>query len=186
MHGGGVFGSMLPGGDPFSNSEFELNREQRNGILSPWSRNCPSYFSGMEGAMSLNGDVLTTMLGTDYTRGSLTVGLSVGPTPSGWVAIAVGRRADDDVDDRLLPVAGLPPQRPRLGVGTDGHGTRAPSLTPDGANVVETGVSMAMSAVGTRGELVGPRATSGFGPAIEADAFRVCAVSEQAEGAQPG
>ena len=34
----------------------------------------------MEGALSLNGDVRTTMLGADYRRGPLTVGLSVGRT----------------------------------------------------------------------------------------------------------
>ena len=32
-HGGG-FGSFLPGGDLFSNSEFELNREQHGGVVS--------------------------------------------------------------------------------------------------------------------------------------------------------
>ena len=36
-----------------------------------------------------------------------------------------------------------------------GYGTGALSLTPGNAVALETGVSMAMSAVGTRGELVG-------------------------------
>ena len=35
--------------------------------------------------------------------------------------------------------------------GVTGYGTGALSLTPDGASALETGVSMAMSAVGTRG-----------------------------------
>ena len=77
VHGGG-FGSFLPGGDLFSNSEFELNREQHGGVVSVWSRSSRSYFGGMEGALSLNGDMRTTMLGADYRRGPLTVGLSVG------------------------------------------------------------------------------------------------------------
>ena len=34
----------------------------------------------MENALSLNGDVRTTMLGTDYMRAPLTVGFSVGRT----------------------------------------------------------------------------------------------------------
>ena len=41
MHSGGVFGSMLGGGDLFSNSAFELNREQHGGIVSLWSRAGP-------------------------------------------------------------------------------------------------------------------------------------------------
>ncbi len=85
-HGGG-FGSFLPGGDPFSNWEFELNREQHGGVVSVWSRSSRSHFGGMEGALSLNGDVRTTMLGADYSRGPLVVGLSVRRTLA-WAATA--------------------------------------------------------------------------------------------------
>ena len=68
------------GGGLFSDSEFELNRESRGGILSLWSRSSRSYFSGMKEALSLDGDVRTTMLGADWARGPLTLGLSVGRT----------------------------------------------------------------------------------------------------------
>ncbi|MYN65779.1 MAG: hypothetical protein F4X11_12225, partial [Acidobacteria bacterium] len=78
-HETGLFGSML-GYDPLSNSEFELNRESRGGILSVWSRSSRSYFSGTEDALSLNGDVRTSMFGADWARGPLTLGLSVGRT----------------------------------------------------------------------------------------------------------
>ena len=44
-HGGGLLGSMGMGGDLLSNSEFELNRESRGGILSLWSRSSRSYFT---------------------------------------------------------------------------------------------------------------------------------------------
>ena len=79
-HGGELFGAMAPGGDLFSNSEFELNRESRSGILSVWSRSSRSYFSGLDGALSLDGDVRTTVVGANYSRGALTLGLSVGRT----------------------------------------------------------------------------------------------------------
>ena len=46
--------------------------------------------------------------------------------------------------------------------GTIGYGTGSLSLTPDGQSALETGVSMMMSAAGTRGELIGSRATGGF------------------------
>ena len=45
-----------------------------------WSGNSRSYFSGVEDALSLDGDVRTTMIGADYSRGALTLGLSVGRT----------------------------------------------------------------------------------------------------------
>ena len=79
-YGGGLFGSMAPGGDLFSNSEIALNRESRGGVLSVWSSRSRSYFSGLDDALSLNGDVRTTMVGADYSRGALTVGLSAGRT----------------------------------------------------------------------------------------------------------
>ena len=51
-----------------SDSEFELNRGSRGGILSLWSRSSRSQFSGLEDALSLNSDVRTTMVGADYTH----------------------------------------------------------------------------------------------------------------------
>ena len=102
---GGALGSFLPGGDLFANSEFELNREQHGGIFSLWSRSSRSYFSGMEDALSLNGQA-----------------------------------------------------------------------------ALETGVSMAMSAVGTRGELVDAEGTGGFALAFKADALWVGASSDLTDG----
>ena len=63
------------------------------------------------------------------------------------------------------------------------YGTGALSLTPDGQSALETGVSMMMSAAGTRGELVGCRATGGFALASNANALRVGAASDLLEGA---
>ena len=62
-----------------------------------------------------------------------------------------------------------------------GYGTGGLSLTPDGAAALETGVSMATSAVGTRGELAGSRATGGLALAFKVDALWV-ARPEQTEG----
>ena len=94
-HGGGLFDSMGMGGDLFSNSEFELNRESRGGIFCFWSRSSRSHFTGVEDALSLNGDVRTTMFGADYARGPLTRGLSVGRT------LGMGLRACDVAVVRL-------------------------------------------------------------------------------------
>ena len=182
-YGGGLFGSMAPGGDPFSNSELELNRESRGGILSVWSRSSRSHFSGMEDALSLNGDVRTTMVGADYSRGALTVGLSVGRTLGlgGYSGPSGGQMSTSMTG--FYPWAGYQVSE-RVSVwGVTGYGTGALSLTPDGASALETGVSMAMTAVGTRGELIGSRATGGFALAFKADAMWVGAASELLDGA---
>ena len=185
-HRGGLFGSMgMAGGGPFSNSEFELNRESRGGILSVWSRSSRSYFRGMEEALSLDGDVRTTMLGADWARGPLTVGLSVGRTHGlgGYRGPSGGRMSTSMIG--FYPWVGYQ-VNDRVSVwGVTGYGRGALSLTPDGAGPLETGVSMAMSAVGTRGELVGSRATGGFALAFKADALWVGAGSERST-ARPG
>ena len=65
------------GGDVLSGSAFALNLNMSHGgILSFWSRGAQSHFSGSEGALSLSGNVRTIMLGTDYAKGPLVVGLS--------------------------------------------------------------------------------------------------------------
>ncbi len=182
-HGGGLFDSLGMGGDLLSNSEFELNRESRGGMLSVWRGSSRSHFSGLENVLSLNGDLCTTMLGADYSRGALTVGLSVGRTlgMGGYRGTSGGRMTTSmtgfyswvgyQVNDRVSVW------------GTTGYGTGALSLTPDGAGALETGVSMKMSAAGTRGELIGSRATGGFSLAFKADALWVGAASDLVEGA---
>ena len=181
-YGGGLLGSMGMGGDLFSNSEFELNRESRGGILSVWSRSSRSHFSGLEDALSLNGDVRTTMFGADYSRGALTVGLSVGRT------LGLGGYRGTSGGQMSTSMTGVYPWvgyqvNDRVSVwGTTGYGTGALSLTPDAASAMETGVSMMMSAVGTRGELIGSRATGGFALAFKADALWVGAASELLDG----
>ena len=179
---GGLFGSMGMGGDLFSSSELELNRESRGGMLSLWSRSSRSHFSGMENALSLNGDVRTTMVGADYSRGALTVGLSVGRT------LGLGGYRGTSGGQMSTSMTGVYPWvgyqvNDRVSVwGTTGYGTGALSLTPDAASALETGVSMMMSAVGTRGELLGSRATGGFALAFKADALWVGAASDLVEG----
>ncbi len=76
--GGRLLRIGLGGGDVLSGSAFTLNRETRQGgILSFWSHGAQSHFAGPEGALSLGGDVRTTMFGADYAKGPLVTGLSL-------------------------------------------------------------------------------------------------------------
>ena len=181
--GGGLFDSLGMGGDLFSNAEFELSRESRGGLLSVWSRSSRSHFTGMEDALSLNGDVRTTMFGADWARGALTLGLSVGRT------LGLGGYSGASGGQMTTAMTGFYPWvgyqlNDRVSVwGVTGYGTGSLSLTPDGQSALETGVSLAMSAVGTRGELIGSRATGGFALAFKADALYVTAASDLLDGA---
>ena len=180
--GDGLFGALSPGADLLSSSGFELNRASHGGMLSLWSRSSRSYFTGMEEALSLNGDVRTTMFGADWARGPLTMGLSVGHTRGlGGYAGASGGAMTTAMTG-FYPWVGYQ-VNDRVSVwAVTGYGKGALTLTPDGAGELETGMSMAMTAVGTRGELLGSRATGGFGLAFKADALWVGATTELLDG----
>ena len=75
--GHGLLSMGLGGGDLLTGSAFAMNRETRGGILSFWSRGAQSRFAGRDGALSLGGDVRTTMFGADYAKGPLVAGLSL-------------------------------------------------------------------------------------------------------------
>ena len=171
--GGDVLGSALPGGDLLSGSEFELNRARHGGVISVWSRSARSSFGGRQGALSLNGDVRTTMLGADYTRGRLVAGLSL--ARSQGLGGYDGRHAGqvDSSATGLYPWLGYRVNDRVTVWGVTGYGTGAFRLTPDGATALESGLSMALAAAGTRGDLVGSRSSGGFALAFKADALWV-------------
>ena len=79
LYGGGGLQQMgLGGTDVPTGSAFALNQQTgHGGILSFWSRGAQSHFAGREGALSLGGDVRTTMFGADYAKGPVVAGLSL-------------------------------------------------------------------------------------------------------------
>ena len=77
LGGSGLLQMGFGGGDMLTGSAFAMNRETHGGILSFWSRGAQSRFAGRDGALSLGGDVRTTMFGADYARGPLVAGLSL-------------------------------------------------------------------------------------------------------------
>ena len=144
-----------------------------------WSRSSRSHFGGMEDTLSLNGDVRTTMLEPDYRRGPLIVGLSVGRT------LGLRGYGGQSAGQMTTSMTGFYPWlgNDRVSVwGVTGYGTGALSLTPDGAPALDTGMSMAMTAAGTRGELIGSRTSGGFALAFKADALWVGAATELVDG----
>ena len=160
------------GGDMLTGSDFALNRETRGGILSIWSRGAQSRFSGREGALSLGGDVRTTMFGADYARGPLVAGLSLSNSRGlGEYTGASGGQVASSVTG-LYPWLGYQATDRVKIWGVAGYGTGGMLLTPQSGQALESGLSMAMAAAGTRGELLAG-GSSGFALAFKADALWV-------------
>ena len=180
LDGRGLFD--MGGGDMLNGSAFALNREAgRGGVVSFWTRGAQSAFSGREGALTLGGGVRTTMFGADYAKGPLVVGLSLSNSRG------LGNYAGVDAGRVASSVTGLYPwlgykATDRVTVwGVTGYGAGGLMLTPDGGPVLESGLSMAMAAGGTRGELVAAR-SGGFGLAFKADALWVGTRVERVNG----
>ena len=173
FNGGGLLRMGLGGGDVLTGSDFALGRETgHGGILSFWSRGSQSRFSGREGALSLGGDVRTTMFGADYAKGPLVTGLSLSHSRGlgEYIGVAGGQVASSVTG--LYPWLGYKATERITVWGVAGYGTGGLLLTPRGGPALESGLSMAMAAAGTRGELVSGGA-GGFALAFKTDALWV-------------
>ena len=180
----GDFGMGLGGGNLLTGSAFVMNHEtRRGGVLSFWSRGAQSRFAGREGQLSLGGRVRTTMFGADYAKGPLVTGLSLSHSRG------LGEYTGVDVGEVTSSVTGL---YPWLGYkvsdritlwGVTGYGRGALSLTPGAGTALRSGLSMAMTAGGMRGELA-DSVVGGFGLAFKADALWVGTGIEGVDGPQ--
>ena len=182
-NGRGLLRLGFGGGDLLSGSAVSLTRETRHGgILSFWSRGAQSQFSGREGALSLGGDVRTTMIGADYAKGPLVTGLSLSHSRGlGEYAGVTGGQVASAVTG-LYPWLGYQATDRITVWGVAGYGAGGLLLTPEGGSALESGLSMAMAAAGTRGALVAGGA-GGFALAFKADALWVGTSIDGVDGA---
>ncbi len=165
--------SLGLGGEPLlGGSSFALNRATSSGgVLSFWSRSAQSQFSGQDGALALNGDVRSTMVGADYAKGRMVTGVSLAHTRG------LGSYAGVDTGRMTSAVTGLYPwigykASERVTVWTvAGYGAGGLLLNPGAGAPIETGLSMAMAAGGGRGQILG--GGDGVGLAFKADALWV-------------
>ena len=172
LFGGGLHSMGLGGDNLLTGSAFAMNRESHGGILSFWSRGARSHFSGRDGTLSLGGDVRTTMFGADYAKGPLVAGLSLSHSRGlgEYAGVAAGQVASAVTG--LYPWLGYKATDRVTVWGVAGYGRGGLLLTPDSGTALESGLSMAMAAAGTRGELIAG-AAGGFALAFKADALWV-------------
>ena len=180
----------LGGGDALAGSAFSLDRKMtRGGVFSVWGRSAQSRFLGQQGALSLDGEVRTSMLGAEYARGPLVAGLSLSHSRS------LGSYEGVDGGQMASSVTGLYPwvgykATDRITLwGVTGYGLGSLSLAPTIGSApttmgpaLKSGLSMAMAAAGTRGELIGAGGRSGFRLAFKADALWVGTSSDEVNG----
>ncbi|MCY4454665.1 MAG: hypothetical protein OXC01_22265, partial [Immundisolibacterales bacterium] len=141
--------------DVLTGSSFSLaTGTAEGGTAGLWGRGALSRFSGTEDDLSLDGEVLSTMLGADVRRDAWTAGVLLAHTR----ATGSYRGADEGrVESELT---GLYPYgrhafTSRLSMwGVAGYGTGTLSLTPEGQPSLETDIDLTMAALGLRSVLV--------------------------------
>ena len=177
--------------DLLTGSSFALTGgEKSSGFYSLWGRGAVSRFDGRDGALSLDGEVASGMLGADWTRGAVTAGLVVSHSlGEGTYRGAAGGPANGAVSSSLTGFYpwGRYAVSERLSVwGVAGYGEGTLTLTPEDQAPIRTDLNLTMAAAGVRGVLVAAPETGGFELAVKTDAMGVRTSTAKARGSDGG
>ena len=98
-------GHMIPAHALFSDFSFTLTGEAGGGgSRALWAQGAITHFDGHEGALSLDSDVQSLLLGADWKRGRTTVGIALSHSNSDG-----GFRSDHDEGDIRANLTGIYP-----------------------------------------------------------------------------
>ena len=195
--------------DLLTGSSFALTAETAGkDLVSLWGRGAVTRFDGREGDLTLDGEVVTGMLGADWTRGRWTAGLIVshsggeggysdgsGTGSASGTGPGSGSGASGRVEATLTGL--FPWTRHALSDrleawGAAGYGAGELTVTPkkpgtdeDGA-AIRADLDLRMAAAGLRGVLLDPGSGSGFQLTGKTDALVVQTSSGRGKGADGG
>ena len=178
-----VRGRELLTGTSFARTEGTAE----SGFVSLWGRGVVTDFDGRDGALSVDGEVATGLLGADWARADWAAGLMVGHS-RGKGSYSGGQGAGT-VSSSLT---GLYPWGRRtlsdrmMVWGVVGYGEGTLTLEPEGEARIETDMDLAMAAAGLRGVLVEAPEEGGFELAAKTDGLIVRSASDRAEGSDGG
>ena len=147
---------------------------------SLWGRGARSSFSGRDGELALDGDVTTGLVGADYESGEALLGVALA-----WSAgdgSYKGAGAAGELESTLASVYPYLRYRmsERLSVwGVVGMGEGDLTLKTPTGETMETGLSLAMAALGVRGALI---SRAGYELAVKSDFTFVRTESEKTTG----
>ena len=147
------------------------------GQWTMWGRGAWSGFDARDEALSLDGDVTTGMVGTDYRRDGWLAGLVFSHSEgSGTYALdgVTQERTRGELDTSLTglyPYLGIELSERLTAWGVAGYGQGTLTLRDEDAAALETDIDFTMAAGGMRGEVLGGGERGGFGLAVESDAL---------------
>ena len=174
-------GRELLGGSSFS---LTSGTEQA-GFGTLWGRGAVSRFDGREGDLSLDGEVASALLGTDFTRGRKTAGLVVSRSlGEGGYRSPSGGGAVESTLTGVYPW-GRYAASERVSVwGVAGYGAGTLTLVPAGQPPLETDLDLVMAVLGGRGILSGAPSGGGLELSVTSDALAVRTSSSAVRGSR--
>ena len=153
--------------------------------LTAWGRVAGTQFDGRDGALALDGDVLTGTLGVDAAWERWLAGLAVSHSRSEGAFSSAGAGSTGDLDTTLTSVH--PYLRYRVNERVDlwgvlGYGWGELTLNQAQAASLKTDTALLMGAFGGRGILLPAAKTGGFQLATRTDAMLTRMTSEAVAG----
>ena len=145
-----------------------------DGLGALWGRGAVSSFDGREGEVGMDGEVVSGLVGADWTHGRTTLGLAM--AHSRGEGAYRGPTGDGEIETTLTGLYpwGRHELNDRLSVwGVAGYGAGTLTLTPEGLAPMETDTDLAMASVGARGVVRQPPAGIGLELAVRSDALVV-------------
>ena len=168
---GGTPGQALTGRDLLTSTAFTLTGgDADSGFGALWGRGAVSHFAGEDGALSLDGEVATGMLGADWVSGRWLTGLTLALSRGTGAYRAAG--GSGDVESTLT---GLYPWlgyhvTDRLSVWTAvGYGAGTLTLTPQDQASATADMTLTLVAAGARSDLLELPQLGGILLALETD-----------------
>ena len=156
-------------------SSFSLAAgEARTGHYALWGRGSVSRFDGREGALSVDGEVASALLGADWSRERVAAGLIVGHSLGDGTY-----RGESDGGAVESTLTGVYPWgryalSERVSAwGAAGYGEGTLTLTPEGQAPMRTDLDLLLGAAGLRGVVVQAPETGGPELAVKTDAMGV-------------
>ncbi len=185
----GYSSRALTGRDFLTGSAFALTGDGGDSAATLWGRGAVTSFDGRDGSLSLDGEVVSGMLGIDWRNGERSGGLMLSRSrgEGDYRSSAAGGATSDD--GRIsATLTGLYPWlghrvNDRLTLwGVAGYGRGTLTLTPAGEDALSAGIGLTMGSVGARGAL--GAGAEGVVLAWEADALALRTTSDAASGAE--
>ena len=164
---------VLSGRELMSGTSFALTRgsAESGGFAALWGRGAMTRFDGREGDLTLDGEVMTGLLGADWAAERWTAGLAVGhSTGAGGYRGPAGSGELEATLTGVYPYAGLTLTDRLSGWAAGGYGAGEVRVRPEGQAAMSADLTMTMGAAGMRSELLTPESGDGLALALKGDA----------------